>query len=323
MWRISSNSCCFSRPSSFIGDSRHLSIRFMFYYIMFLSVVVVTSFPVSTSFNPIQQHYTTDSAATTLTSRGWTSQQHYYYCAHSSTWTTHGRKTTKLHCDNSKERTVPKSSGVTSVVVEERSSPVSFGIRRAKYGELGKVADLVVHSFYPEKSALVRPYLYLSELQRLQSNFPYSDAHHHFFIAYDREQPTVVVGFVDVDGRPSTLQNAPPRPYLSDLAVQPNYRRQGIAKALIQQCETIVSNDVMKHNQLYLRVERDNHAAIHMYQSLGYQSIPHPFFGVKDTTILLHKQLIPNNNNNNKNQKAVELESPTTTTTKNVLDYVV
>lgn len=292
-----------SSTSSSIGSNHchYSSIRFILYYFALISVVVA-SFPTSSYFIPIQ-------CATTAVTRRRTI---YNYPSHTCV-----REIAQLYCKKYKEE------GVASTVVRDDSpSSLTFGIRRAKYGELGKVADLIVSSFYPEKSALIRPYLYLSELQRLQSNFPYSDPHHHFFIAYDLKEPTgKIVGFVDVDGRPSTLPNVPPRPYLSDLAVQPSYRRLGIAKALIQQCEDIVSNDIMKHDELYLRVERANDAAITMYQSLHYHSLPHPFFGVKDTTILLHKHLFDNNS------QIIATENTTTTTattaTNIVLDYVV
>eukprot|EP00560_Eucampia_antarctica_P006153 CAMPEP_0197824466 /NCGR_PEP_ID=MMETSP1437-20131217/1697_1 /TAXON_ID=49252 ORGANISM="Eucampia antarctica, Strain CCMP1452" /NCGR_SAMPLE_ID=MMETSP1437 /ASSEMBLY_ACC=CAM_ASM_001096 /LENGTH=106 /DNA_ID=CAMNT_0043424091 /DNA_START=648 /DNA_END=968 /DNA_ORIENTATION=+ len=83
------------------------------------------------------------------------------------------------------------------------------------------------------------------------------------------------------------MTKAPPRPYLSDLAVDSNFRRRGIAKALIKKCER-VAKDIMKSDELYLRVERSNQPGLAMYKGLGYDSITHPVFGVEDTTAL-HK----------------------------------
>ena len=58
---------------------------------------------------------------------------------------------------------------------------------------------------------LVRQYLYLSELSRLQGNFPYSSPDHSFFVACYKTangpgsiQKDTIIGFVDVDARPGT-----------------------------------------------------------------------------------------------------------------------
>jgi len=192
-----------------------------------------------------------------------------------------------------------------------------FVIRPAKFGEMGQVSNIIVSSFY-KASPLIRPYLYLNELQRLQSNFPYSDPKHYVFVASIGK---AIVGFVDVDGRPSTMAKAPPRPYLSDLAVDPKYRRRGIAKALIQKCEDVVQ-DFMKSKELYLRVERDNQPGLSMYDGLGYNALSHPVFGVEDTTILLKREFSSNRNNTssvNKNAAEDDLRE----TNINTLDYVV
>jgi len=155
---------------------------------------------------------------------------------------------------------------------------------------LGNVADILINSFY-NPSSIVRPYLFLSELSRLQGNFPYDDDKHTFFIAcVSDEESETIIGFVDVDTRPRKKENDAPRPYLSDLAVRPLYRRKGAAKKLIQNCESVVKE--WGHDKLYLRVERKNNAALKMYKDLGYESLEHPYFGVKDTTILLKRDFI-------------------------------
>jgi hypothetical protein len=47
----------------------------------------------------------------------------------------------------------------------------------------------------------------------------------------------------------------------------------------------------MKRRELYIRVEQANRAAIQMYKNLHYQQQDHDYFGVEDTTMLLHKSL--------------------------------
>lgn len=130
----------------------------------------------------------------------------------------------------------------------------------------------------------------LGELNRLQLNFPYSDQEHSMLVACCTVSKQVVA-FCDVDARPPRQQNDPPRPYLSDLCIHPQWRRRGIASCLIQKCQQVVIEQMNKR-ELYIRVEQDNTPALQMYTvKLNYQAQPHDYFGVKDTTILLHKSL--------------------------------
>eukprot|EP00557_Chaetoceros_sp_GSL56_P000669 CAMPEP_0176493968 /NCGR_PEP_ID=MMETSP0200_2-20121128/9833_1 /TAXON_ID=947934 /ORGANISM="Chaetoceros sp., Strain GSL56" /LENGTH=319 /DNA_ID=CAMNT_0017891669 /DNA_START=105 /DNA_END=1061 /DNA_ORIENTATION=+ len=180
----------------------------------------------------------------------------------------------------------------------------AFYIRKAKYMELGQVVEILIDSFY-KPSDLVRPYLYLHELSRLQKNFPHDNnvvqstnsnvqPYHVFYVACSTctvvGRQEKIVGFVEVDSRPGTKPNDPPRPYLSDLAVHRHYRRNGIAKALIETCEQQVLEG-WEQRYLYLRVDRENYAARNMYMKLGYEWIPHEYFGHgRDTTLLLKKE---------------------------------
>ena len=63
----------------------------------------------------------------------------------------------------------------------------------------------------------------------------------------------------------------------------------GIARTLVENCETAALQ--MKKDQLYIRVEQNNTAAVTMYERLNYKAQVHEYFGVKDTTILLNKKL--------------------------------
>lgn len=173
----------------------------------------------------------------------------------------------------------------------------------------------------------------LAELNRLQQGFPFGDDHalHCMLIAtttttsagaaadsgtgsgeggrhpYRQNQKkqtddqqkmmTIICGFVDVDAR---IPNRPtsytynPRPYLSDLCVHPDFRRRGLARALVQACEDFCrqlpsprhyhpSSDSDSGGEqsnappeLYIRVEATNTPASNMYRGLGYSSIPNP-----------------------------------------------
>ena len=167
-----------------------------------------------------------------------------------------------------------------------------FTIRDCKYGDLKAVSDIIISSFYEQKmrASPFAAVLKLGELNRLQQNFPYADQQRHcMFVAINDDKQ--IVGFVDIDARPATRRIDPPRPYLSDLAVHPDYRRKGIAATLIKKCEELVQQDklVVKEKALYIRVEQANGAAIQMYDKFQYQAQKHEIFGVEDTTVLLRK----------------------------------
>jgi len=157
--------------------------------------------------------------------------------------------------------------------------------------DLGEVSNIVMNSFYSGDS-IKGPWRHmyrLGELNRLQQNFPYNDELHCMLVAacpYSEQ----VVAFVDIDARPPTRQIDPPRPYLSDLCTNPMWRRRGIARALVEQCEDLSLQ--MNKEELYIRVEQNNTAAIEMYKNLAYTRQSHEYFGVKDTTMLLHKKLV-------------------------------
>lgn len=137
------------------------------------------------------------------------------------------------------------------------------------FTELGMVADIIIDSFYTSQTSW-RKLNRLAELNRLQQNFPYTDTDlHQMLVAVIDNQK--VVGFCDVDARPCKTHPPLPRPYLSDLAVQPEYRRRGIAKSLVQRGEYFLQN--VPHQELFIRVEETNQAAITMYTGLGYETV--------------------------------------------------
>ena len=181
---------------------------------------------------------------------------------------------------------------------------------------MSKVAQILVKAFY-EPSRLLQHFHNLKELDRLQSNFPYSDPNHFMFVA-ESKCDQQIVGCVDIDMRKSILKNAPPRPYLSDLAVHEKWRRKGIARDLILKCEKTALEANKK--TLYLRVESANEVALRMYFGLGYSWQQSKIFGVLDTTMLLRRDLeTPRPGSGNLDVKlegASNVESP-------VLDYVV
>jgi ribosomal protein S18 acetylase RimI-like enzyme len=58
-------------------------------------------------------------------------------------------------------------------------------------------------------------------------------------------------------------------PYLSNLAVHPEYRRQGVAQDLLSNCE--VTAREWGFSEIYLHVLENNHAARQLYYQAGYR----------------------------------------------------
>jgi ribosomal protein S18 acetylase RimI-like enzyme len=167
----------------------------------------------------------------------------------------------------------------------------SYTIRDCAYADLHRVADLILSSFYDPSVASPWRQLYrMGELNRIQQGFAYPaqrDSHRMLVAivgaaAAQKEPVTTggpgsgqIVGFCDVDGRPPNRPTGfayNPRPYLSDLCTDPAHRRQGVAKALVEQCEAYC-RDVLNEPFVYIRVERHNDAAIRLYEGMGYRTV--------------------------------------------------
>ena len=170
---------------------------------------------------------------------------------------------------------------------QQQIAQQGFYIRRGTFRDLRGVADIMMDCFY-EESSLMYHYHRMLELDRVQNNFPYDSSRHDYFVACCPEG--TIIGFVDIDARSSARKDAPPRPYLSDLAVSSKWRRKGIASRLVERCEAKARE--MGKSKMYMRVEGSNVAALRMYcDNMAYERRQHPVFGVKDTTILLRCDL--------------------------------
>jgi ribosomal protein S18 acetylase RimI-like enzyme len=147
---------------------------------------------------------------------------------------------------------------------------------------LAAVADIMMDAFHTEKTESLRLY----ELADLERSFPYAEPDlHQMLVAVivgddDDDDDEKIAGFVDVDARPcptnDTIQL--PRPRLSNLAVHPEFRRRGIAAALVQECERFVEQigpilpGQRRGAELWIRVEETNEAAVAMYtKNLDYE----------------------------------------------------
>jgi ribosomal protein S18 acetylase RimI-like enzyme len=85
-----------------------------------------------------------------------------------------------------------------------------------------------------------------------------------------------VVGTVEVGIR-NSLDRARERRYvyISNLAVSHDFRRLGVATALLQECESIAKT--WGYAELYLHVMADNHNGRNLYQRSGYELVSTEF----------------------------------------------
>lgn len=107
---------------------------------------------------------------------------------------------------------------------------------------------------------------------------------------------TSIVGTVEISQRPcETWRFFPPqRAYLSNLAIDPAYRRKGAAKQLLHTCESVALQWGFHH--VYLHVMADNEVAQALYEQAGYEpcEVSNPILaslGIRPERLLLSKRL--------------------------------
>ena len=180
---------------------------------------------------------------------------------------------------------------------------------------MGPAARILTEEFYS-----YRTNFFTFQIERLktslslESTFPKrQNSNGRFFQSQPLRQMFVachinsgaVLGFAEVDASPleenrntgnvgKVGANKINRPYMYNLAVDKRFKRKGIAKALIRECENFVrdmhnwrtekvdvtmlqneeeTNTPVSVPQLFLRVRKCNSAAIALYEKLGYKEI--------------------------------------------------
>ena len=191
---------------------------------------------------------------------------------------------------NSCLKSLPEATTSAADIIEQENDDINtfqnaYTIREAMYSELQVIASLVTAGFHPEldSNPILRPIRVLLELDRLQNNFPYpGDENRHMYLVCEAKKDNKLVGFCDIDARiPAKKKENPfspfastiyrPHPYFSDLTVDPNYRRKGIASALVEEGERRAKD--MNCQEMYLGVASTNTVALDLYSKMGYEII--------------------------------------------------
>lgn len=175
-------------------------------------------------------------------------------------------------------------------------------IRDAQLNDLSSVAALLAESFYPTGSLMgwLSVLFQMGIHQELQGRMRSKSPNHVCLVAVQDalrgSRDKNITGTIEV-GLPTQLPwqlSTPKHPYISNLAVKPDHRRQGIAQHLLLACEQTVSK--WGFQDLYLHVLENNQPAQQLYTKVGYRvqrvdSLwPQSLLG-QPRRLLLHKRL--------------------------------
>lgn len=160
------------------------------------------------------------------------------------------------------------------------SSPQStrIRIRHLRLNELQAVAEVITHSFHSCQGVglLLYPLLKLGIHEDIRLRVSNQNNDSACLVAMIptismNQAKETLVGAVELSryctqGRLPQPQQAT---YISNLAVSPNYRRQGIARQLLKSCEQMTAQ--WGRQNIFLHVLENNHQAQRLYEQCGYQ----------------------------------------------------
>ncbi len=186
-----------------------------------------------------------------------------------------------------------------SVAAEQVS--YHFQVRAATPADLNGIAEIIAESFHSRKGiwGWAFPLLRLGIYEDLRHRLASSQPHHACLVAVDTSTGVAgnLVGTVELGLRYNDSWTGAGKsfPYLSNLAVHPKYRRQGVASQLLRASEKIARE--WGFEDLYLHVLEKNYQARQLYFKLGYRACKvesnwNIFFFRRSQQILLHKHLL-------------------------------
>lgn len=188
------------------------------------------------------------------------------------------------------------------VPVSVTSQPeCQFQVRAAIPADLTDVSQIIAESFHSQNGiwGWTFPLLRLGIYEDLRHRLASASPHHVCLVAIDKcsdDNVDNLVATVELSVRFNDSWRQPTKnfPYLSNLAVSSNYRRQGAASNLLTSCEKLSRE--WGFEDLYLHVLENNHQARQLYFKLGYkvyqvESNWNTLFFRRSRQILLHKRL--------------------------------
>jgi ribosomal protein S18 acetylase RimI-like enzyme len=154
------------------------------------------------------------------------------------------------------------------------TSNLNIDIRSAEANDIKKLAEVLTLSFHPPQkwTAWVHPLLKLGIYEDLRTRLRNSSPHYRCLVACQsasnpRQEQGDILGTVELSVR-CTRPFTPHTPYIANLAVNPNYRRLGVARSLLSKCEQIAFE--WGFEEIFLHVLEDNLGAKQLYLKNGY-----------------------------------------------------
>lgn len=152
-------------------------------------------------------------------------------------------------------------------------------IRAAQPQDLTCIAEILTDSFHSREGLMqwVYPFFRMSIYEDLRHRLRFATAHYVCFVAIDVSPKTpthiqpAIVGTVEMALRSTHSWPYPDSqyPYVSNLAVRKQSRRQGVAGQLLLACERMAIE--WGFRDIYLHVLENNHQARGLYFKVGYR----------------------------------------------------
>lgn len=161
----------------------------------------------------------------------------------------------------------------------ELSGSFHFQVRAAKTRDLAGIAEILADSFHSRKGlgVWIYPLLRLGIYEDLRNRLQSNSSRYVCLVAVEAacirsDECNYSVGTLEMSLRstyPWPLMGVSQYPYISNLAVRSECRRQGVAKQLLLTCEQIAVG--WGFQDIYLHVLENNHKARRLYFKLGYR----------------------------------------------------
>jgi GNAT superfamily N-acetyltransferase len=188
---------------------------------------------------------------------------------------------------------------------DQSSNQLGITVRGARQNDLSDLVEIISSSFHPRKGAMrwLFPLLRMGIYEDLRYRLKSPSSNSICLVAIvskhrDAGGVSSLAGTIEIafySTYPLQIRYSY-YPYLSNLAVHIEHRRQGIARKLLAACEEIVKERGFQ--DLYLHVLEENYQARQLYVKAGYRvkyADPYWFCLLfqRPRRLLLHKRLSP------------------------------
>ena len=174
----------------------------------------------------------------------------------------------------------------------------TFTIRQAQIEEIGEISEVITRSFHSCEGLgiLIYPFLKLGIYEDIRTRLCNQTKYYACFIATSSTGGITGAVELSLSSAEGWVPQEYQSTYISNLAVSPSYRRQGIAQRLLKNCEKMTKK--WGFSEIYLHVLENNWQAQKLYKQCGYQvsraetSITNWLFN-QPRRLLLKKTLTP------------------------------